>query len=328
MMQILNTFQIFCQYESIMRARLNGNCRILYCSQENEREILDLLPGVEILVSNKFTRAYGECSRRLRLLQTPGAGLDKVDLAALPPGVSLCQSFGHGPSIAEHVIMVTLALMRRLCHVDRSLRKGQWIAPQMDPGVGLLEPLQGKTVAILGTGEIGATVADRCRAFGMRTIGFNRAGKSTAAGFEEVWPISGLLPNMARADVLVVALPLDATTRGLIGARELKAMKTEAYLVNVARGPVVDEEALYRALLEKRLAGAAIDVWYDYPPPGTSVRAPSRFPFSDLENVIMTPHISGVAKTTFDHRVQDLLFNIEALLAGRPLRNEVRLAAE
>jgi phosphoglycerate dehydrogenase-like enzyme len=328
MAQILNTFPIFCQYESLIRNRLAGDYRIFFTSQENESEILDLLPETDILISNRFTRAYGERSRRLRLLHTPGAGLDKVDIAAIPPGVRLCQSFGHGISIAEHVIMVMLALIRRLYFVDRSLREGKWVAPQMDAAVGLLEPLYGKTIAIVGTGEIGTAVADKCRAFGTRTIGINRTGRSAGPGFDEIWPLSDLLRILSVADVVIVAVPLDASTHGLIGARELNTMKSPAYLVNVARGPVVDEEALFRALSDGKLAGAAIDVWYDYPPPGSNVRTPSRFPFSKLDNVIMTPHISGVARTTFDHRVQDLLFNIEALSAGRPLRNEVKLAAE
>jgi phosphoglycerate dehydrogenase-like enzyme len=278
MIQVLNTFQLFCQYEPMMRARLAGDYRVLYCSQENESEILAILPDTEILISNKFTRAYRECSHRLRLLQTPGAGLDKVDFAAIPPGVRVCQSFGHGLSIAEHVIMVMLVLIRRLYHVDRNLRKGKWISPQLDPAVGLLETLCGKTVVILGTGEIGTVVAEKCLAFGMRTVGFNRTGTSAGAGFKEVWPISGLLPNISRADVLVVAVPLDASTRGLIGAGEIDAMKTGAYLVNVARGPVVDEESLFRALSQKRLAGAAIDVWYDYPPPRGKRPCPVPFP--------------------------------------------------
>ncbi len=327
MIQILNTFPIFCRYDSIMRDRLGGGYGIHFCSQDNEQEILGLLPSTEILISNKFTRAYGNCSHRLQLLHTPGAGLDKIDFSAIPEGVRVCQSFGHGPSIAEHVIMVALALNRRLYFVDRCLREGRWVAPQMDPVIGLVEPLHGKTVAILGTGEIGSAVAERCRIFGMRTIGFNRAGKSALPVFEEVRPVSELLRAISCADFLVVAVPLDTSTRGLIGDKELAAMKPGAFLINVARGPVVDEEALFRALSENRLAGAAIDVWYNYPPPGSSVCVPSRFPFSELENVIMTPHISGVARTTFDLRVQDLLFNIEALSAGRALRHEVRTAA-
>ena len=199
------------------------------------------------------------------------------------------------------------------------------MAPQADPAEGLLEPLSGKTVVILGTGEIGRSVAAKCRVFEMRTIGINRTGSSVGSVFDGVHPLSGMAAVLPEADVLVVSVPLEQATRGLIGTTELEAMKPSALLINVARGPVVDEEALYRALCRGRLAGAAIDVWYDYPPPGSSFRMPSRFPFRELDNVIMTPHISGVARSTFDRRVEDLLFNIEAFAAGRPLRHEVRL---
>jgi phosphoglycerate dehydrogenase-like enzyme len=327
-MHILNTFDIFRQYEPVMRKRLPADCRLDFRSQEDESTILDLLPRVDILISNRFTWDYAERCQRLQLLHTPGAGLDKVALDAIPPGVRLCQSFGHGVSIAEHVIMVSIALMRRLFFLDRNLRTGKWLAPQFNPDAGLLEPLSRKTAAVLGTGEIGKAVAVKLRAFGVRVLGINRTGRSGGEDFDETLPVSDLLRILPAADVLVVAVPLDSTTRGLVGRRELSAMKIPAYLVNVARGPVVDEEALFRALSSGRLAGAAIDVWYNYPPPGSSTQLPSRFPFADLENVIMTPHISGVAKTTFDNRVEDILFNIEALSKGRPLRNEVRLAAE
>jgi phosphoglycerate dehydrogenase-like enzyme len=221
--------------------------------------------------------------------------------------------------------MAAVALFRRLLQVDRALRDGRWMSPQADPSEGLLEPLSGKTVAILGTGEIGRAVAAKCRAFDMKTIGISRSGKAPGMIFDEVRPVSDLTPVLRGADVLVVAVPLEKATRGLLGARELGAMRPTAILINVARGPVVDEEALYRALSEGTLAGAAVDVWYDYPPPGSNLRAPSRFPFRELANVIMTPHISGVARSTFDRRIEDLLFNIKAFAAGRPLRHEVRL---
>ena len=324
-MHILNTFPIFREYEAVMRGRLPRGFTLEYRSQEDESAILEALPQVEFLISNRFTRAYAERCGRLRLLHTPGAGLDKVDLTAIPSGVRLCQSFGHGTSIAEHVLMVSIALIRGLFRADAALRKGTWLAPQFDPDVGLLEPLSGKTAVVLGTGEIGRAVAASFRPLQVRTIGINRAGKPGGEHFNETHALSALLRILPMADVLVVAVPLDVATRGLIGERELNALKRPAYLVNVARGPVVDEAALYAALASGRLAGAAIDVWYNYPPPGSSVQLPSRLPFAALENVIMTPHISGVARTTFDNRVEDLLFNIDALTTGRPLRNEVRL---
>jgi phosphoglycerate dehydrogenase-like enzyme len=327
-MHILNTFPIFHDYEELMRRRLPAAFTLEFRSQEDEPAILDALPGVDVLISNRFTCEYAARCDRLLLLHTPGAGLDKVDLAAIPPDVRLCQSFGHGESIAEHVIMVSIALLRRLFRADRLLRDGTWLSPVFNPGAGLLEPLGGKTAVILGTGEIGKSVAAAFKALHVRTVGVNRTGGSRGIAFDETRPIVELLHVLPAGDVLVVAVPLEASTRGLIGARELDAMRPSAFVVNVARGPVVDEEALYTALAAHRLAGAAIDVWYHYPAPGTWVQIPSRFPFRDLENVIMTPHISGVARTTFDNRVEDLLFNIEALAKGGPLRNEVRLKRE
>jgi phosphoglycerate dehydrogenase-like enzyme len=177
---------------------------------------------------------------------------------------------------------------------------------------------------MLGTGEIGLHVAARCRPLGLRLVGVNRSGLAPEeGGFDEVRPGTALDETLPRADFLIVAVPLSEETRGLIDARRLELMKEEAFLVAISRGPVVDEEALFSALERRRIAGAAIDVWYTYPrSPGEATR-PSAFPFERLPNVIMTPHSSGMTDATFDRRVDDIVDNIERLEDGEPLRNVV-----
>ncbi|MFD1214915.1 NAD(P)-dependent oxidoreductase, partial [Arthrobacter sp. GCM10027362] len=133
------------------------------------------------------------------------------------------------------------------------------------------------------------------------------------------------LPRLlAQSDVLAVTVPLSAETEGLIGAAELGLMKPTAVLVNVARGPVVDQAALYAALAGGALAGAALDVWWGAPEPGRT--PPADFPFADLENVILTPHHSGHARSTFEGRAADIAVNIARLAGGLELCNVVRPA--
>ena len=127
---------------------------------------------------------------------------------------------------------------------------------------------------------------------------------------------------------LVVAVPLNEETRGMVNGPRLERMKEQAFLVAISRGPVVDEEALYTALEQRRIAGAAIDVWYEYPrSPGQATR-PSAFPFEGLDNVIMTPHSSGMTEATFDRRIDDIVDNIERLERGEPLGHVVAVGEQ
>jgi phosphoglycerate dehydrogenase-like enzyme len=127
----------------------------------------------------------------------------------------------------------------------------------------------------------------------------------------------------AESDVLLVSVPLADDTRGAIGPSELEALGPNAIMINVARGPVVQEQALYDALRTQRLGAAAIDVWYNYPTPGNATQPPASMPFGELDNVLMTPHVSGVAESTFTARVTDIAANLLAVRDGSPLRNQI-----
>jgi phosphoglycerate dehydrogenase-like enzyme len=278
----------------------------------------------EVLVTARFPREWAPRFPALKLLHAAGAGLDKIDVSALPAGVQVCRTFGHGASIAEHVIMVMLALLRGLLQADRELRRDHWVNPQFDSELKLAGGLAGKTMVVLGTGEIGSALAKVAPALGITCIGLNRTGRPVAAaGFARVAPLAELHRILPEADFLVIALSLTGQTQGLIGCDALALLKPTALLVNVARGAVVEEAALFHALRDRTLAGAALDVWYRYALAGSDRAEPSRFPFRDLENVVMTPHLSGTTHATFQHRTEDIAHNVLALAAGRPLRNEV-----
>ena len=153
-----------------------------------------------------------------------------------------------------------------------------------------------------------------------RPVDAEREGLTWVAGSEALDRL------LAESDVVVLCLPLLPQTRHLIGRTQFRAMKPEAVLVNVSRGPLVDPEALYEALREKRIGGAVLDVWYDYPTAGARAQ-PAQSPFAELDNVFMTPHISGVTRQTFEGRVRDVTANICRLRAGEPLRNLVTFAS-
>jgi phosphoglycerate dehydrogenase-like enzyme len=147
-------------------------------------------------------------------------------------------------------------------------------------------------MTLVGFGHIGKAIGARARAMGLRIIAVTRSGRPDPAADRSL-SVEHLRDVLPETDVLVLCCPLDSSTRGLIGRTELVTMKSSAFLVNVARAEVLDEEAAYEALRDRRIAGAAIDVWYRYPTPGEAECPPSRFPFHEVPNLRATPHISG-----------------------------------
>jgi phosphoglycerate dehydrogenase-like enzyme len=277
-------------------------------------------------VTLAFTAAMGKAAGpRLKLVQLPAAGLDRVDRAALPNGAWLANAYGHETGIAEFVIGAMLALTRNLIRLDADLRAGVWPGPWV-PGKPRLPPaaeLAGKTLGILGYGHIGRALARRARAFDMEVLAIRRDLSGSNDGLADLGGPDRLDEMLRRADYLAITLSLNDSTRGLIGARELALMKASAYLINVARAEIVDGAALYRALADGRLAGAALDVWYRYPKDERPT-LPAEQPFHELPNVLMTPHMSGGTQGTIQSRAAFVASNIDRVARGETPLNLVR----
>jgi phosphoglycerate dehydrogenase-like enzyme len=305
-----------------VRARLRIPCDVMVA---DEQAILARLPEVDVLVGMAFTPAMGAAAGRLRLVQVPGAGTDRVDRAALPAGASLANAYGHEAGIAEYVLGAMLAWNRGFGRLDASLRHGRWEAAWSHdaPPPPAVPELAGKTLGILGYGRIGQAVARRALAFDMTVHAIRREPKGTSAeGLAFLGGPESLDAVLRRADYLTITLALTPETRGMLGARELALMKRTVMLVNVARGEIVDEDALYRALAEGTIAGAALDVWYRYPTaPGPTL--PATRPFHELPNVLMTPHVSGWTEGMLAARADVIAGNIERAARGEPPLNLV-----
>jgi len=323
MLQIAFAGTFAATLEAPVRARLQLPCDVVV---DDETRIASRLSSVDVLVSLAFTREMGVAAKRLKLVQVPGAGLDRIDRTALPAGTALANVYGHEVGIAEYIVGAMLALTRSFGRIDASLRRGVW---ESQWGVGSSPPppwpeLAGKTLGILGYGRIGQALARRARAFDMNVCAIRReVSRSGAEGLSFLGGPADLDEVLRRSDYLAVTLSLNDQTRGLLGARELGLMKPSAVLVNVARAEIVDEDALYRALEERRLAGAALDVWYRYPKEAGQTRPASR-PFHELSNVLMTPHVSGWTAGMLEARATLIAENIQRTARGEPPLNLIR----
>jgi phosphoglycerate dehydrogenase-like enzyme len=283
-------------------------------------QLAPLLAEAEIMVGHIW-RAGFPPAPRLRLLQSVAAGLDLLDTEAVPKGVTICNVFGHEPAIAEYVIMSMLVLTHRLFESVTAFREGSWVAsPQFGGGSPHGEVL-GRTIGIIGYGRIGREVAERAAGLKCRVLAVNRSPVADPAPAETVFPFADLDRMLPLCDTVLIACALAPETKGLIDTRRLALMKRGAVLINVARARIVDEDALYIALKNGQLGGAALDVWWQYPTAAEPERRPSRRPFHELPNVLITPHSSSSTGATADRRWSVVAANLDRFVRGEPLEN-------
>ncbi len=317
------------------------NVHILDLPEDNSLPLLQgqLLPGVHvtvgelppeadvhILVGGRPTREQFTASPHLRAVIIPWAGLpgSTRDLIAEFPHVSVHNLHHNAAPVAELTLSLLLAAARFIVPFDQALRRGDWRPRYNRPGPSVL--LNGKTALVLGYGAIGQRVARLCHALDMRVLATRRNQTTPQEdGVATIYPANALPELLPQAHALLICLPLTPETKGLIGAAELARLPQPSLLVNIGRGPIVDEAALYEALVSKRLRAAGLDVWYNYPEDEAARAAtwPGNYPFHELENVVLSPHRAGSSDATPELRMAQLAELLNAAACGEPLPNRV-----
>ena len=295
--------------EAAIRRNLTLACEIIV---SDEVGIISRLADIDVLVTMVLTDRMGRACTHLKLVQVPGAGLDRIDRSAIPQGARLANVYGHENGIAEYVMGAMIALTRDFARLDLALRKGDW---QSQWAIGVAPPpvwpeLAGKTIGILGYGRIGQSVARRARAFDMKICGVRQDVRRSVE--DNVAFLGGPEATdeiIERSDYVLIAMPATYATVGLMDRRRLGLMKSTAFLINVARAEIVDEDALCDALAEGAIAGAVLDVWYRYPRE-SGPTLPSTRRFHQLPNVLMTPHVSGWTDGMLNARAKLIAENI------------------
>jgi phosphoglycerate dehydrogenase-like enzyme len=296
-----------------------------FADATNPASVSAAIDGADVIVCSRLTAADMTGGAGVRLVHATGAGVDRIDLDQVPQAAAVCNTGHHGPAIAEHVLMTALMLRRRATAADAEMRRGEWRTVATVPGTPYHRTLAGSTLGLIGYGEIGRSVARLAKAFGMRVVALRRhpdAGGLGAELLDRVYGEKDLHPLLDESDVVVITAPLTETTRGLIDAPALTHLHPDALIVNVARGAIIDEDALYDALAAGRIGGAAIDVWWDAPAGAEAPPVVHRF--AALDRVVLTPHYSGHAREVFTARAADIARNIDLLDAGQPLERRVR----
>jgi phosphoglycerate dehydrogenase-like enzyme len=253
---------------------------------------------------------------QLGLVQLLSAGVDAVDFSALPERLTVASNAGaYAGAMSEHVLAMTLSLAKRLPQRHAALAAGRY-----DKWMPSLV-LDGAVCAILGFGGVGTATARLMRAFGARIYAVNRTG-ATSEPVEFVGTLADLDQVLAAADVLIISLPLTLATRGLLGQRELALMKPAAILVNVARGAIIDQRALYEHLATHPQFSAGIDTWWDEPAGDQAFR--TDYPFLSLPNVLGSPHNSSIVPGTMLAAARLAAQNVRRYLRGEPVTGVIR----
>jgi len=279
------------------------------------------LPDTNIFVGYMLRPEQLKMASQLRWFHCISAGVAQLMYPELrESGIAVTNAAGvHATTMAEHVIGMMLALLRDFPGAMRYQGQHRWAQQEIWDGRARPRELQGQTVVIVGFGAIGRAIAERLRVFGVHVWAVTRSGNADPNLAERVFPFTQIENALANADTVILAAPETPETHHLIGTSELAMMKPSSILINVARGSLVDEPALIKALQNNWIAAAGLDVASQEPLPPES-------PLWSLENVLITPHISGVTERLWEREAELLVDNLERWFSGKPLRNRIDLA--
>ena len=287
-----------------------------------EASFVKSLPEAEILFAWGLARRHVAKAGKLRWLHTPLAGVDRVlNPELIPTPIRVTSSRGvNSVAVAEHALAMILSMTRGLTAAIRAQAAGRWVQTELYGRKPPLEELHGKVLGIYGVGDIGRELAIRGQGLGMQVWGLVRRPRPKPEYVDRLFAAGRADTLLRSADVLVLALPLTPATHGVIGERQLKRMKPSALFINVGRGELVQESALIRALRERWIAGAGLDVFDREPLTHSS-------PLWNMPQVVISPHIAGTHPHYMERAAALFIDNMKRYLASKPLLNEVDKSA-
>ncbi len=277
-----------CEFTDVFSVLVRKGCKIVkspYPHPLKEKQLLEIIPEIDAAITglDEFTVEVIEAAQNLKVISKYGVGTENIDVeAATNKGIVIAYSPNQN-AVADFTLAMMLCLARRICEGNMSVKMGIWKKPTGTD-------VWGKTLGVIGAGRIGRTVVERVKGFNMKVLVYDvrrDVGLAKKLGFE----YTSLQRLLEEADFVTIHVPLNTKTKGLIGEREIGLMKPSAYLINTAREGIVDDEALYLALKDRRVAGAAFDA-------PLRRNLTSRTSLLRLDNVIATPHMAANSQET------------------------------
>lgn len=306
----------------IIRNIIGDNATVVQ-SDRNPKSMLAVGGDADVVAGGRIPGEYIRKAKSLKMIQAFGAGLDKIDHKAVLERNDLivCNSHINAAEVAEYTIMLLLSAAKHILISDKEFRNGDWNMGWGGPLPNI--ELRGKTCLLLGLGNIGTAIAERLKGFNVKLYAATRTGKVRDTGLvEKVVPISEVKSIVGDADFVILSLPLTNQSEGLVDKDFLSLMKSTALLVNISRGQIVVESDLYDSLKTKQIAGAAMDVWWEYPDKhrGSGTFPSEKYAFHELDNIVISPHRAAYSENIMYDQMHFVGENILRFIRGeKPL---------
>ncbi len=287
---------------------------------------VEQIASLDVLVALPMEHDVIKRAGSLKVIFIPFVGINHLPIDTLmEKGIRVINSHGNARSVAERALAMTLAFYGKIIEFHNDLAQERWHGFWVKKGLeDTWESIVGKPCTVLGTGAIGKEIARLMKAFDCRVVGYKKRPRQEAIEhFDEIR--HDLTEALAPAEIVFVALPLTNETAGLLNRDVLGQMKGK-FIVNVGRGDIIEEKALFDRLADGTLKGAAIDAWYTYPESGKTAGSPSRHPIHRLANTVLSPHVAGFTAHAAAANIAETIKNLDDYLAGRDPANEVDLS--
>ncbi len=331
MIKVLITKKLMPSDVSYIQERLDPNVQLVFPDNYDESGLITYAADADVLLGGFFSAPLFEACKQLQFAQIPWTGVDNLDFELLKNyKVKVCNSHSNAGVVAEHAVAMMMDAAKKLSYHDRQMRIGNWnrlFPNETNPVSPFSKQISGSKIGMIGFGAISKQIAKMLRGFDCSFEIFSRSGQipqefgSNFQGFE----INEFTTRAKHLDFVFLGIPLTESTKGLIDKTYFEAMHHEAILINISRGQVIHEADLYDALKNKKIGGAAIDTWYQYPNPANPRVFPSKdFPFHELDNLILSPHRAGYVDSGFPH-LDDAIANLNNLAQNKPLINVISL---
>jgi len=330
-MKVLCTKPFFDSDINYINERLDSGIELVFPSSYTQEDIVSASKDAEVLLGGLITEELLSEAKNLKFIQIPWTGVDRLDFSLLLKYKPIvCNSHSNSFIVAEHAIALLFDASKKLSYHDRNMREGNWNRPkpfssnEVSP---FSVKISNSKIGIIGFGSIGKNIYQMMRGFNccFKVFNKNLNCNENNTGDIAFYSSQEINHEIKDLDFVFISVALTEDTKQMINKTFLDSMNNNGILINVSRGEVVDEEALYKALLNKTIAYAGIDTWFNYPSKNNPKQFPSaRFPYHKLDNLVMSPHRAGMIQEVFPH-LDDAIENINRFNSGKELINKISL---